>query len=134
MVGLSGAFGRALAAAGSVSLLLGLHSAALGQGLHLGNANSPEARSCASYIEARYNRRHVDEKDWRDDIERSVQITFYSVAQVPHLFGGNKFVSLSVREFLLEGQEVADDRLLRNASYCILDGNNRVIGLSREMR
>ena len=134
MLGLSGAFGRVLAAAGSVGLLLGLHSAALGQGLHRGNANSPEARSCASYIEARYNRRHVDPKDWRDDIERSVQITFYSVAQVPHLFGGNKFVSLSVREFLVEGEAIADDRLLRNASYCVLDRSNRVIGLSREMR
>ncbi len=134
MSGLSRAFGCMLAAAGSVAFMLGLNSAALGQGLHVGNANSPEARSCASYIEARYNRRSIDQKDWRDDVERSVQITFYSVAQVPHLFGGNKFVSLSVREFLVEGEEIADDRLLRNASYCILDRSNRVIGLSREMR
>lgn len=125
---------RVLAVAGLVGVLLGPHSAALGQGRHLGNAHSPEARSCAGYIEARYNRRSVDPKDWRDDVERSVQITFYSVAQVPHLFGGNKFVSLSVREFLVEGEAIADDRLLRNASYCVLDRSNRVIGLSREMR
>jgi len=116
------------------SALLSIQPGAFAQGLHRGNANTPEARSCAEYIERRYNRQYIDKKDWRDDVERSVQITFYSVAQVPHLFGGNKFVSLNVREFEIRGDDYTDDRPIRSASYCILDRYNRVIGLSREMR
>jgi hypothetical protein len=118
----------------AVSLLLTTHEVAHAQLAHRGNSNSPEARSCADYIEQKYNRRIIDAENWRDDAERSVQITFYSVAQVPHLFGGNKFVSLGVSEFLFEGHEFANKRPLRNAAYCVLDSRNRVIGLTREMR
>jgi hypothetical protein len=126
-------FPRVAASAGIVLAALGLASPAAAQMPHRGNAHSLEAKSCAQYIENRYNRRYVDRKDWRDDVERSVQITFYSVAQVPHLFKGNKFVSLKVEEFTFEGEKFAEERPLSPA-YCILDSSNRVIGLEREMR
>ena len=58
----------------------------------------------------------------------------HSIAQVPHLFGGNKFVSLGISELLFEGHELTDKRGLRNAAYCVLDSRNRVIGLTSEMR
>jgi hypothetical protein len=56
------------------------------------------------------------------------------VARVPNLFGGHKHVSMAVREDTFEGEEVVETRRIRNASYCVLDDNNRVIALEAEMR
>jgi hypothetical protein len=111
-----------------------LQAPASAQGMHKGNWRTPEARSCAEYVEAKYNRRFVDKQEARKDTERSVEITFHSVAQVPQLFGGRKFVSMEVMEYASEGDVIYDSRKLHNASYCVLDNNNRVLGLEREMR
>jgi len=109
-------------------------SPALAQRLHRGNWDTPEARSCAKYVEAKYNRMFRDPRDASRDSERVVQITFYSVAQVPSLFGGHKHVSMAVREDVFEGDDVVETHRIRSASYCVLDDNNRVIGLEAEMR
>lgn len=109
-------------------------SPALAQAKHRGNWRTPEARSCAEYVEDKFNRRVLDRYDSRKDSERVVEITFHGVAQLPHLFGGNKHVSMEVLEFILEGDEVIDSRRIQNASYCVLDERNRVLSLEREMR
>jgi hypothetical protein len=109
-------------------------SAAFAQGQHRGNWNTPEARSCAAYVEAKYNRRVLDRYDSQNDSERMVEITFYGVARVPQLFDGHKHVSMSVSEFILEGDELIDSRRVRRAQYCVLDDNNRVLGLEYQMR
>jgi hypothetical protein len=113
---------------------LATSSSALAQRLHRGNWDTPEARSCAQYVESKYNRMFRDPRDASQDSERAIQITFYSVARVPNLFGGHKHVSMAVREDTFEGEEVVETRRIRNASYCVLDDNNRVIALEAEMR
>lgn len=122
------ALGSGIAALGLV-----LSPAAAGV-MHKGNANTPEARSCAQFVEQRYNRVRRDTDDWRADTERFVEITFFSVAQVPQLFGGNKYVSMAVREHFYQGDQIVETRPVRTASYCVLDPLDRVIGLEREMR
>jgi hypothetical protein len=109
-------------------------SSAFAQGGHRGNWNTPEARSCAAAVEAKYNRRVLDRYDSQRDSERAVEITFYSVARVPHLFGGHKHVSMAVSEYIFEGDELIDSRKVRRASYCVLDDNNRVLSLEYDMR
>lgn len=127
--------GKALLTVGSAAVLVCvLQTPAAAQRMHRGNWNTPEAKSCADFVEAKYNRRVVDRHDSRKDTERAVEITFYSVAQVPQLFGGHKFVSMSVTEYSIEGDVVYDSRTVRNASYCVLDAGNRVLGLEYEMR
>jgi hypothetical protein len=101
---------------------------------HRGNYHSAEARSCAEYVETKYNRTARDRADWRRDSERLVEITFYSVAQVPHLFRGNKFVSMGVYEYYYRGNALVGSRMIRDASYCVLDRFNRVVGLEQETR
>ncbi|HEY8382563.1 MAG TPA: hypothetical protein VIL09_10475 [Microvirga sp.] len=85
-------------------------------------------------MEQRYNRVRRDTDDWRADTERVVEITFFSVAQVPQLFGGNKYVSMAVKEHFYQGDQIVETRPVRAASYCVLDSADRVIGLEREMR
>jgi hypothetical protein len=127
--------GKVLLGVGSAAVLACmLPMPASAQRMHRGNWNTPEAKSCADFVEAKYNRRVVDRYDARKDSERAVEITFYNVAQVPQLFGGHKFVSMSVTEYAIEGDIVHDSRTVRNASYCVLDAHNRVIGLEYEMR
>ena len=117
---------------GSIVVLSG--SSASAQRLHRGNWNTLEARSCAKYIEEKYNRRDRHRRDSSMDSERVVQITFYGVARVPHLFGGHKHVSLAVEEAVIEGDALVEIRKIRSAAYCVLDDDNRVMGLEAGMR
>jgi hypothetical protein len=121
-----------VAIAGSIVILA--NSPVHAQRLHRGNWNTLEAISCAKYIEEKYNRRDRDRRDASMDSERVVQITFYGVAHVPHLFGGHKHVSLAVEEAVIEGDVLVEIHKIRSAAYCVLDDNNRVIGLEAGMR
>jgi len=100
---------------------------------HQGYANEPEAKSCATYIERLYNSIRTDRYDPSKVTEKAVEITFYGTNSLEGIFGGRKYVTFVALQYIYENQSIRD---VKNVSeqYCILDANNRVLGLEREMR
>ena len=100
---------------------------------HQGYANEPEAKSCATYIERLYNSIRTDRYDPSKVTEKAVEITFYGTQTLPGVFGGRKYVTFVGLQYIYENQYVRD---VKNVSeqYCILDNNDRVLGLERDMQ
>lgn len=100
---------------------------------HQGYAGDPEAKNCAAYIERMYNSIRADRYDSSKVHEEAVEITFYGVNRIDGVFGGRKYESFVALQYVYEDQQVRDVHDV-SEKYCVLDDNNRVLGLENDMQ